>query len=256
MPGHTPFGQRVQGSQGRPGINPLSLPGLELYLRSDLGIVAADGSPVATWLDQSVHARNATPSLGTMPVYHSTGASLSPSSKPTVTFDGLLDGLDGVWPALSTAQGFTAYILARTRIPINGFNVQSFWSGFGARPRLKHSFLNVGPPQYEMLLQDTTFGNRFYGVSLFGYNDYEYVCLPPPGIGGGDNLGYQNGETIGPSIIDWDWSAPGPNYTLGYGGGSDNCNMDLFAIAIYSIGHDAATVAGVRRFLRSAGQFG
>ena len=253
MPGHTPFGQRVQGVQGQRSINPLSLPGLELYLRSDLGIVAVDGAPVNSWADQSGNGRNAGLSLGTQPTYHSTGATLSPSGKPAVTFNGLLDGMVGTWPALSTAAGFTAYILARAKPIVNGFTSQTFWSSQGAHPNLIQDLFFGG--QDFLLMQDTDFGNRNYGLTQTGYHDFEFVCLPPPGVGGGDNLGYIDGVTTGPSIIDWGWTAPGPNYQLGFNGAA-NCNMDLFAIAIYSIGHDASTVAGVRRFLRSGGQFG
>lgn len=246
------FLSRIPDSRGDMVINPASLPGWELSLRSYQGITVTDGASLTIWADQSGHGRDTHASLGTLPTYHSTGVKLSPSGKPCVTFNGLLDGLDGVWPAtILAATGFTAYVVARTRLPINGFNAQSFWSSNGAHPNLIQDLLFAG--QDFILLQDTVFGNRNYGLTQFGYHDYIWTCIPPSGAGGGANLAYIDGVTNGPSIIDWDWAVPGPNYQLGYNG-SANCNMDLFSIDIFSRGHSAATVQGVRGYLR--GVFG
>lgn len=247
------FLRRVPDGGGRNlVIDPATLPGLELYLRSDRGIASADGAPVALWQDQSGNARHAGPSLGTAPTYHTSGIEQSPSGKPGVSFNGLLDGMEGIWPAISTAQGFTAYIVADVYARVNAFGEQVFWEGGGgARPRLNHDFFFAGQEFFTMT--DTVFGTRNYGFTQFGYHDFIFVCLPPPGLGGGDNLGYIDGSTTGPSVIDWDWGPPGPVYSLGFAG-SRNCKMDLFALLVFSRGHSAGTVAGVRAYLRS--QFG
>lgn len=246
------FLRRVPEGGGLNVINPASLPGLELYLRSDMGIAVADGAPVPLWLDQSGNARHAGPSLGTAPVYHTSGIQQSPSGKPGVSFNGLLDGMVGIWQAtISNTLGFTAYIVADVYARVNGTGEQTFWEGGGgARPRLNHDKF-FGGNEF-LLMEDTDFGPRDYGFTQFGYHTFTFVCIPPPGGGGGANLAYidSDAKTQPLPMIDWGWGAPGPVYSLGFAG-SRNIKMDLFALLIFSRGHSAGTVAGVNGYLRS-----
>lgn len=248
------FLRPVNEGAGQPkAINPASLPGLELYLRSDLGISAADNTTMGGangWLDQSGNARNCSVTIETPPTYHSTGPLLSPKGKPCVSFNGTTNGMHGPWPATIVAStGFTAYVVARLYATVNGFGTQTFWESQGSRPAIIANFDNPAPTNLEMLLRDDVFGFRFYGVSPLGYNDWVYNCIPPVASASGPNRGYINGVRGAASSINWNWTNPIGNYNLAYQG-STNCKMDLFALVVFSRGHDAGTVAGVRAFLR------
>lgn len=74
-------------------INPLSL-APKLYLSSLLGLSGfADGASVTSWPDQSASGFNAAAADTTFPVMRRTGFRVSANGSPTVSFDGLTQGI-------------------------------------------------------------------------------------------------------------------------------------------------------------------
>lgn len=126
------------GTAGFGPYFPLSLPNLELYLDSRIGISAADGAAFAPWLDQSTNARDAIAAGGSFlnPVYHS-ASSLTPKGKATVewgtatAFPGnALGSASFGWPLIGT-RGYTTYWygkpIAKTAAPYPFIN-QTAWN--------------------------------------------------------------------------------------------------------------------------------
>jgi len=103
---------------------PLSLPHLELYLDSRLGVSSfADGASLTTWPDQSGHSptRDAThiATFTDPKIWKTTSAQLTPKGKPSVEW-GLTTAFPGnilgsssfAWPDIN-ARGYTFYCLSR-----------------------------------------------------------------------------------------------------------------------------------------------
>jgi hypothetical protein len=250
--GHSPFGTRAKGLGGR-AIDPLSLPGLELYLRSDLGIVAADGDPVASWADQSGHARNASQVTAAMqPTFHRTGPTLSPAGKPAVSFDGLAspngDNMTGTFPLgqISSTNGATFYQYARVAASVNGAGGQViFQDDTGGRPQLRDN--NFDPPN-GFAFRDATgvFDLGIDTLPAIHLNSWVFVPPAPTGL----CTLFVNGAALGSHA--WNYDNAG---TAGYVVGANQvqnvaCKMDLWVILWFSVAHDTGTRKGVELFLR------
>jgi len=63
LPYLTPFGPSGQASGSSPTFSPLTIPGLMLWLRADLGVTLNSGN-VSAWADQSGQGNNATQGTG------------------------------------------------------------------------------------------------------------------------------------------------------------------------------------------------
>lgn len=94
---------------------PLTIPNLELWLRSDLGITLASGK-VASWVDQSGNSGRdcAQATAGNQPAYTVSNAGFN--NKPTLDFDGATSNrfLAGALPSLSFANWSAMVVTSMT----------------------------------------------------------------------------------------------------------------------------------------------
>src|SRR5207248_6450995 len=114
----------TMGQSALPAFYPSSLPNLQLYLDTRLGLGSVlDGGAISTWPDQSGHSptRDAVAQAGwNKPTLSRTGGNLSPKGKPSAVWatpdnptpQGLgAAGTIGAWPSI--AAGYTIYWYGR-----------------------------------------------------------------------------------------------------------------------------------------------
>jgi hypothetical protein len=245
---------------GFPGTDPLTLPGLELYLRSDISLYrdsaltqkAASGDVVLGVKDFSPFGRSAVTSVGlSNPPMCSAGS--SPTGRDLLQFFGQQNAgqLFGPLPVtpIDNSNGYTLYLWIKEEslanpfdssgqrvidMPIgNGFNCtpedRTFSAGCNLCPFL------IGPPDV-------------LGVQLW------VVSLPPPLNSSGNETcmlevngvvsGAQNPQTSSKTI------GLNSEYILSGNSGGRICFAGKFgAFILYSRAHDAATISGVKTFL-------
>lgn len=243
------FRPRVYG-EGLPLIDPASLPGLELYLRSDQ-VAGANGDPVVTWNDISGNARHVVRGVvaANTPTLLLPG---SPNGTRAVRFDGAADPNGdymegsipvGFWP--DNINGYTFYFVGRFYTPINPTDGSIIWSD-----------QTSGRPQ---LIMDEAGGNRMgwrdtaatqLGGAFAddGWTTMEWVFRTPFGTSA---KVFRSGVEQASGTWNWNSFVSGPAFYLGMGPLVVSTKMDLGACLWYSRGHDDATLAGVRRWLRS-----
>ena len=98
---------------------PTQLAGLALWLDAGQITGATDNTAVATWQDKSSNAFNVVQATGAkQPIYHSTGALLTPSGKPVVQFDGVSASIENVTANVGTTD-FTVFMVAAKTVASN-----------------------------------------------------------------------------------------------------------------------------------------
>jgi hypothetical protein len=242
------------------GINPLSLPNLELYLRSDIGVFsdaafttpALVGNQVNGWKDQSGNGRHATGPLGlnNFPVYQA-----GTGNKNTVRFfgdqntnnQGQLQGTFPITPVTS-ARGYTFYLWLSLRSvnptkPISDSQLLlAFETGNGVHLEPDDYDFSVG----KRVVTDFVTGQN----SALGIQRWSVVYQGPT-----DGLGARTITVTVNGVVSAGSFAVNMGLQTGYlvsgnGGGNVCCDADVGAILVYSDTHSAATTAGVTQYLK------
>ena len=131
----------VPSAAGEPIVSPDMLDGLQLWLRSDLG-VTFDADGVSEWQDQSGNDRHASQGTAAQrPAFVAHGA----GRLPVLRFDGVNDRLAIAWPLNSALSGLTVIAVVRTSSnnaqAVISFDGDQYWelsvSDGAASPRVR-----------------------------------------------------------------------------------------------------------------------
>lgn len=222
--------------------DPLTLTGLELYLRSDQ-VAGANGAAVSTWPDISGNSRDAGQATGAnQPTVLDPG---SANGTKLVRFDGSNDFMEksiGTFPA--NTNGHTFYFYGDWKATTNGAGCAIIFADQTTqRPQL---ILDEANPGTQAGFRDQT-GTRLGGAYATGTATWVWT-FP---AGGGTATLHRDGTEI-MNFATWNWTAgsAGPKYSLGNGPGGCETKVDLGAVVWFSQTHDAATRAAVIEYLR------
>lgn len=258
MVGYKSFLRRVHPAVAPRMIDPLTLPGLELYLRSDQTDGVNNGDPVVNWFDLSGHGRTFvrgavganTPTLLT---------NATPNGKQLVRFDGASDpngdymqcniGPVGTWP--SNSEGWTFYFIGKFYPVVNATGgAVIFADQTTGRPQLICDEVGAGRRVgWRELPSGVT---QLGGLSDISgtLNHLEWIFPAVASV-------RSNGEVwVGGNLqlsAAWNFASgsAGPLATLGMGPLVVSTKMDLAVCLWYSRSHSLDTRNGVLNFFRN-----
>ena len=230
------------------GIDPLTLSGLELYLRSDQ-VAGSNGAAVASWTDLSSHGRTATQSTAAnKPTILVPG---SANGQRLIRFDGVDDpngdvmaATTGAFPATTAGYSFYFYGVFRTTVNSNGGAV--LWADD-----------TNGRPQ---LILDEAGGNRWgwrdNNTRLGGTQPADGLAhlltwiFTPPDDGSGTCRVYK--DSVQDVSATWAFNPALANgYQVGSGPATVAARVDLGAVVWFSVAHNTTQQAGVEAYLRN-----
>ena len=240
-----------------PVNDPLTLPGLELYLRSDQ-VAGADGSQIAAWTnnrwdDLSGNGRHATLGLHSSPVLRKTGAHLTPGGKQVVQWGAATDGLVSFMGALpiSGANGWTFLAYYKSVAFSAGHNNDLCTAAVGSGMEWcgQSNIAFNGYDRNGRLGFDCTGVVRktFDPLSSLGWH-LASVTLSPP-LGAGALAGTLDAADLTPTFSGWTVALEN-NLDIGNNAGS-NSDLEgcLAALLVYSRPYTGRTLAGLKNFL-------
>ena len=110
-----PRSSRAIRGEHRGGFVPTSLSGMVLWLDAGQITGATDNASLTTWQDRSGGGRDAVQggAVALKPIFHSTGALLTSTGKPVVTFDGANTWMG--FTGLVSAQPYTILFVVKDR---------------------------------------------------------------------------------------------------------------------------------------------
>lgn len=252
-----PLVEVTQGSGEVDQIDPVSLAGLELYLRSDQ-VAGTDGSSVSAWPDISGNGRDgAQGTAGFRPILRKSGANISPNGKALVEFDGSDDQITGTFPAagvIANTNGYTVYAYVKEgALSTGGFNCQHVFTS-NSFSLLSRTSTGDGYPadqQYGME-GNTTGDHRGYGATALGY---QTICArwssPPGAVTSGTMDLFVDGAQQGVGQQKWNGGMD-TTYRVS-ANSSNNCAFSgpVGAVLLFSGTHSDQTVRGVSAFLKA-----
>lgn len=227
MPGRN-FLRIVSGGGNIGSIDPASLTGNEVYLRSDQ-VAGVEGDPVGNWPDISGNARNAIQGGAQRPILRTTTL-LSPNGTRLIDFDVHAKEMHGALPVIpiDNTKGFTWYFFFRQNVVEAS---EAFFGQFlGGCPFSNYTEIfargsaGFGYPNNT----DTGAGSNQAGgfhVSSgsplqTGFQSVILVQTPPDGAGSKAQL-YKNGAAIG---LPFPWHST-PNSGYDVAGTSGNAGL-------------------------------
>lgn len=260
------LGQRAQVTMGgAPAINPLSLPNLELYLNSTLGLSGAHDSAVSTWPNQSSHgtARDGLQDIVAIQPRLQTTSNLSPTGKQLVRFDGLNspngDTMDSpTFSVPSPTDGQTFYCWIRARQPART-QFPNFTHLFSDRSTRRNPALYLGgideDNKYGMSVNSSIGPGTRYHFDTFAPGVQTIVWVLSPPAASCTVRFFRNGVETGTDALVGSASGFVGGFDLcsanGSLGGNGAVDGDLGAFIWYSVAHSAGIRTGVTAWLQS-----
>jgi len=251
-----PLIEVTQGSGEVETIDPVTLAGLEVYLRSDQ-VSGNEGDAVAAWADISGNGRDAAQATaGNKPVLRVT-TNLSPNGKRLIEFNTTAKEMSGSLPGspLSTSLGFTWYCFYRINTIgvsalvgqyVMGSTIGNYTEVFA---RGSAGFGYSSDTNYGFGSNQASNTHVATGTALqTGWQSLVLVQNPPTGVSGQSFL-YLNGNQIG-GPNPWN-SSPNTSYAIGGTSGNGGLLGGMGAMLLFSRAHDAATRNAVVAFFRS-----
>jgi hypothetical protein len=199
---------------GLPGIDPMSLAGVEVYLRSDQ-VAGADASSVVLWPDLSGNGRDATAAGANRPTLR---YGTSVNGLQTVEFDGNDDLMTGAFPAappgIPNTNGYTIYAyINETSLTTGGFNTQMVTGSAGIEVMSRATTLAGYPSDQTYGLRGTGSNRVSFDATQLGWQMLTAVFRLPVGATGAMDL-YRDGVQLAPAATNWDITMQG-SYLVG-----------------------------------------
>jgi hypothetical protein len=239
-------------------IDPATLPGLELYLRSDQ-VIGADASPVSAWPDISGNNREANLTLytsATAPTLRLSGANIAPNGTRMVEYGAAnTNGLRTLEWDIGGTLGITVYTYYKQvsladslggQILVNsvsgGFEIPARGSVGGGYIAGRHGVRMFAVP---------TAIRSFAESATLGYHFLTTVFSVPKNDAGNTINQWKDGTQLTPTWNFWNQTGVS-HYHVGNNEGPNGVfRGSLGALVIFSREHDAEIRAGVEEFLRA-----
>ena len=244
-------------AQSFPIVDPLTVSGLQLYLRSDQ-VAGNQGDPVALWPDLGPNGWHASQAIVANQPKLAVTIDASPNGKRLIKFDGLnppnndvMGRTIGAFP--DRTNGYTFYAYGRMYAPVNATATNCLFSPFGTgRPQL---YQNAGPAVGgpNKLGWRDSFGFFTGGTSLTGLHTVSWRFAPPITTDHAHaGITRQDGGTA-VDAIHWTFVAQTGDYIIcdnaPVGVGTLAAKIDLGAFVWFTGAHDTSLMGGIERFL-------
>lgn len=208
-------------------FRPTQLPGLKLWLRSDLGITIGTG--VSAWADQSGNANNATQGTGSaQPTYNASDANYN--GRPTLSFAAASSQMMSL-VALFPAQPFTAYVVGESATTA------------GNKEFFGDSTNNV------TLFVSSSVWSIFAGSVVASANGTSTKQAFSGVFNGASSALYINSSASAAASGNAGASNPAGTEQIGSSGGANFLNGKIAEVIIYNTAHSTTQVSQILRYL-------